>query len=174
MCAEKKPAKETGVIDDNDSEYNDDDDEDDDDDEISLPSIKQTPEIMEELDSLNTRIEDRKHNFGIRIAVEMAKSKLNTFPFSFLRQFVVALAQAEAKALAVIYEYTPILLVLSVLLIVLALGARILSMLMHRRGERYRQALLASKGSIIYQKLSEEINTPQTPKIHRYAPINQV
>lgn len=73
-----------------------------------------------------------------------------------------------------IYEYTPILLVLLAMLIILALSVRMVSMLMHRRGERYRQALLASKGSIIYQKLSEEINTPQTPKIHRYAPINQV
>lgn len=59
--AEKKPTKETVDIgDENDSEYNDDDEEDDDDDEISLPSIDQKPEIMEELDSINSRIEDRK------------------------------------------------------------------------------------------------------------------
>lgn len=72
------------------------------------------------------------------------------------------------------YEAVPFLLILLAILITMVLITRIVSLLMHRRGERYRQALLASKNSIIYQKLSEEINAPQTPKLHRYAPINQV
>lgn len=72
------------------------------------------------------------------------------------------------------YEAVPFLLILVAILTTALLVTRIVSLFMHRRGERYRQALLASKNSIIYQKLSEEITAPQTPKIHRYAPINQV
>jgi len=79
-----------------------------------------------------------------------------------------------AKLMAMAYEAVPFLLILVAILTTLVLITRIVSLLMHRRGERYRQALLASKNSIIYQKLSEEIHAPQTPKFHRYAPINQV
>lgn len=85
----------------------------------------------------------------------------------------------HGKLLEMAYEAVPFLLVLLTILSIIVLVTRIVSLFMHRRGERYRQALLASKNSIIYQKLSEEISAPVTPKLHRfnsnqYAPINQV
>lgn len=88
--------------------------------------------------------------------------------------FTVEGDEHGVKLLAMAYEAVPFLLLLIAILATMVLVTRIISLLMHRRGERYRQALLASKNSIIYQKLSEEITAPQTPKIHRYAPINQV
>lgn len=72
------------------------------------------------------------------------------------------------------YHYlAPILITIITVLLVMVLVVKLITLLMHRRYERYREALLASKNSIIYQKLSEDIG-PTTPKVHRYAPINQV
>lgn len=73
------------------------------------------------------------------------------------------------------YGYlVPMLLVVGSVFVIMLSVAKIVSVMMRRRGERYRQALLASKNSIVYQKLSEEIGAPVTPKFHRYAPIEQV
>ncbi|KAJ6644277.1 Leucine-rich repeat-containing protein 15, partial [Pseudolycoriella hygida] len=73
-----------------------------------------------------------------------------------------------------LYSYLkPILIIVFAILALLIIIGKIVSIMMRRRGERYRQALLASKNSIVYQKLSEEIG-PTTPKFNRYAPINQV
>lgn len=73
-----------------------------------------------------------------------------------------------------IYNYLkPILIIVFAVLALLIIIGKIVSVMMRRRGERYRQALLASKNSIVYQKLSEDIG-PTTPKFNRYAPINQV
>lgn len=68
----------------------------------------------------------------------------------------------------------PMLIVVFTVIVVLLIIAKGISCMMRKRGERYRQALLASKNSIVYQKLSEDIVGPQTPKLNRYQPINQV
>lgn len=65
-------------------------------------------------------------------------------------------------------------------LILMIIIVRLAAMLLDKRHERYRQAILASKNSFVYQKLSEEIGgghpgkTPSIPKVHRYQPIQQV
>lgn len=74
----------------------------------------------------------------------------------------------------------PTILALTCLLVILMGLAKLVALVLRKRGERYRMALLASKNSFVYQKLSEDIVKPTTskepkqPKVHRYAPINQV
>lgn len=70
--------------------------------------------------------------------------------------------------------WLPILCIAMGIVVIIVAVSRILAIMMRKRGERYRQALLASKNSIVYQKLTEDIVAPQTPKVHRYAPIQQV
>lgn len=70
--------------------------------------------------------------------------------------------------------WIPILFIAMLIVIIVLAISRIFTIMMRKRGERYRQALLASKNSIVYQKLTEDIVAPKTPKVHRYAPIQQV
>ncbi|XP_013104271.1 uncharacterized protein LOC106084875 [Stomoxys calcitrans] len=70
----------------------------------------------------------------------------------------------------------PAIIIVTVVLILLLGIAKIVSMVMRKRGERYRMSLLqAHKNSIVYQKLTEDIvppKEPKQPKVHRYAPIS--
>lgn len=76
----------------------------------------------------------------------------------------------------------PIIITLVSILILLVFVAKIVLVIMYKRGERYRMSLLqAHKNTIVYQKLSEEIkptidskNKFTHPKVHRYAPISSV
>ncbi|KAH8314498.1 hypothetical protein KR059_010529, partial [Drosophila kikkawai] len=77
----------------------------------------------------------------------------------------------------------PVVIVVSCVVMILLAIARVVYVVLRKRGERYRMALLASKNSFVYQKLSEDIVKPsgkeqkqpkaiKQPKVHRYAPIN--
>lgn len=70
----------------------------------------------------------------------------------------------------------PVIIIVTCVLILLLAIAKIISMIMRKRGERYRMSLLqAHKNSIVYQKLTEDIvppKEPKQPKVHRYAPIS--
>ena len=74
----------------------------------------------------------------------------------------------------------PFVIMVACVLVILLVIAKIVAVVMRKRGERYHMALLAAtKNSIVYQKLSEDIIKPtkkesKQPKVHRYAPINQV
>ncbi|XP_073845667.1 leucine-rich repeat domain-containing glycoprotein 150 [Musca autumnalis] len=72
--------------------------------------------------------------------------------------------------------FIPVIIIVTCVLIILLAIAKIVSMVMRKRGERYRMSLLqARNNSIVYQKLSEDIvppKEPKQPKVHRYAPIS--
>lgn len=134
--------------------------------ELRHPSSKNI--LDEKIDGLSDRIGDREYN-----SLYLLREYFFEVFFLFFRIVEHEIIDShDVKILA--YNMLPIVFGLFAIVAILALITRTVSMMAHRRGERYRQALLASKNSIIYQKLSEEINTPQTPKLHRYAPINQV
>lgn len=72
----------------------------------------------------------------------------------------------------------PIIIIITCVIVLLLVIAKVVSMVMRKRGERYRMSLLqAHTNSIVYQKLTEDIKPPKEPKqpkVHQYTPINQV
>ncbi|KAM7345758.1 leucine-rich repeat domain-containing glycoprotein 150 isoform 1-T4 [Cochliomyia hominivorax] len=72
----------------------------------------------------------------------------------------------------------PIIIIITCVIVLLLVIAKIVSMVLRKRGERYRMSLLqAHTNSIVYQKLTEDIKPPKEPKqpkVHQYTPINQV
>uniref|UniRef100_A0A182SRF5 TOLL-like receptor 11 n=1 Tax=Anopheles maculatus TaxID=74869 RepID=A0A182SRF5_9DIPT len=85
---------------------------------------------------------------------------------------VVILENASMLAVSTVALIIGCIVIGSLMLTLLV--AKIVALIFKRRGERYRQALLASKNSFVYQKLTEDIVPSKTPKVHRYEPINQV
>lgn len=155
---------------DDDSEYSDsDEDEDDFDDEIEINGGNE----------INGEDRNSAEEIELSGGIESKLSNVlgvTNFHFILKKNLIRFAVEDEdsVKVLAMAYQAAPYLLILIAALLIIGVTTLIVSQFMHRRGERYRQALLASKNSIIYQKLSEEIYAPQTPKFHRYAPINQV
>lgn len=150
---------------DDDYDYNEDDDEDEDDEE------------REDEKALDESITETKPDKNILLdGIQVIKQVENSiFGGSSIANGEEEEVVIEAATIQQQYRFLwPMLIVMISIFVVLLIIMFTIASCMRRRGERYRQALLQSKNSIIYQKLSEEIHTPQTPKIHRYTPIAQV
>jgi len=183
---------------DSDSEYEDDDD-DDDDDELDNEVLdrnldEDTNDDLDNYDEDERIIQQLENNREIKLGNKGPHKEIKEKEFLVeevrkgeeLDDDIVDLDENSFDILfdkrrpyinygqISIYHYLkPILIIVFSVLALLIIIGKIVSVMMRRRGERYRQALLASKNSIVYQKLSEEIG-PTTPKFNRYAPINQV
>lgn len=155
-------------------EKNDIDDSEDREDESIVEESSVKPDKNLLLDSINAIKKVENRIFG-ELNKKTSKMSLKTI----LNIFVGTNLDDEDEEViieqAAQYRFLwPMLIFMLSIFSVLLIIMLVIAQCMRRRGERYRQALLQSKNSIIYQKLSEEINTPQTPKVHRYTPIAQV
>lgn len=185
---QKNDKKETEDAKKNDTEFNEDDADEDEDDEDEADDEDDDDE-NEEDDSEYDYDEDDDENVD-----QDAKDKKPIITDKgFIADEINVIKETEDKILrdkllnkeeivierGTIYysDYSffwPILIMVSTAIIILIVVGKVVSCVMRKRGERYRQAILASKNNFVYKKLSEDIVTPQTPKVHRYAPINQV
>ncbi|XP_062699338.1 uncharacterized protein LOC109424268 isoform X2 [Aedes albopictus] len=170
-----------------DTELNEDDDDveedesEDDDDYSDEQNIEKNDDVVDSRDNANELydeddLDDDEEDEIIEVAngVQTIGQTIltGTGKDDPLEEEVVILDRNTMLQISALWM--PILLIaLGVVVICMAIS-KILAFMMRKRGERYRQALLASKNSIVYQKLTEDIVAPKTPKVHRYAPIQQV
>ncbi|XP_058054013.1 uncharacterized protein LOC131205778 isoform X2 [Anopheles bellator] len=153
---------------DSDSEDDDSDDEEDDDD----AEEQERENILDAANGLQQIEQDiltGKHGSGL---ANEAEEEEDDFDDDENADDVVILEHGVLYAVSSIWIVIAFIVV--GLCMILVVVRSIIVMMVRRRGERYRQAILASKNSFVYQKLTEDIGAPTTPKVHRYAPVNQV
>lgn len=155
----------------------DDDDYDNYMEEVSDEITKEDQYLEEDKDASYDDDQDDLIDGGLTVT-EVEKKRKNKVEeiFEELEQEVKKVNQADFRRT----WWTIAIFTVSCLVLVLII-VRVASIMLNKRHERYRQAILASKNSFVYQKLSEEIGAgkhngkPLTiPKVHRYQPIEQV
>ncbi|XP_050073614.1 uncharacterized protein LOC126561484 [Anopheles maculipalpis] len=159
--------------DDDDDEDSDDDDEEEEEDEEEDDEVQERENILDaangiqqiEQDILTGKHGNNGDNDEDEDEYEDDSEGTNV-------DDVVILENASMFALSTVALMVGCIVIGSLIMVLLV--AKIVALIFKRRGERYRQALLASKNSFVYQKLTEDIVPSKTPKVHRYEPINQV
>ncbi|KAH8371132.1 hypothetical protein KR093_006317, partial [Drosophila rubida] len=178
---------------DNDSEYEEDsqyedDSDSDEDEEIKKSDKKKSDSAFKKY--IETELKPKLKNDGLQVEeVDLAKETKDKFLLDKLGSDSEELNSDEEEEIFIQrghiyyqgYNYIlPTVIVVCCLVVILLGLVKIVAMVLHKRGERYRMAILASKNSFVYQKLTEDIvkpaasKEPKQPKVHRYAPINQV
>ncbi|XP_030558658.1 uncharacterized protein LOC115761138 [Drosophila novamexicana] len=166
-----------------DSEYDDDSDSDEEDDEQTNKQNEKTKTENAFKKYIETELKPMIKDQGLKVEeVDISKETNETFMLDKLgidsdeEEIIIERGRIYYNSSNYLI---PTIIVVTCLLVILLGLAKMVAMILRKRGERYRMAILASKNSFVYQKLTEDIvkptsNEPKQPKVHRYAPINQV
>ncbi|XP_017865654.1 PREDICTED: uncharacterized protein LOC108615586 isoform X2 [Drosophila arizonae] len=173
--------------DDSDSEYDDDSDSEDEEEPIKKSDKAKAVNAVKKY--IESELKPKIKDHGLKVEeVDMSKETKDKF---LIDKFGLDSDELNSDEEEIIIErgriyynssnfLIPTILALTCLLVILMGLAKLVALVLRKRGERYRMAIMASKNSFVYQKLSEDIVKPTTskepkqPKVHRYAPINQV